>query len=228
MRLTAIDAVDPSDRVRITELAMRYRDMIEALGGIVLFRNTIAALDPMFEGEREILDALLSIAERDGDETARMSISVESTERVIKTLSSATSHPKIVAFSSSTEAAVRFHALLAERSDEVDWLLSPVRPADRGGDQVSRFQASRRAAVLVLDRGGEEGLNLNFADHRPSRSSVFRGTDGAAYRPIGSIRTPPFLDQAPHPGPVRRRRWSLVGMAGRSGGRSPNFPSIHQ
>ncbi|UWU92943.1 protein DpdE [Bradyrhizobium sp. CB1015] len=162
-RLTALDAVDPSDRVRIAELAMRYRNMIEALGvDLVWFRNTIAALDPMFEGEREILDAALSIAERDDDETARMSISVESTRRLIKTLSSTTSHPKIVAFSSSTKAAVRFHRLLAERSDEVDCLLS-ARSAS-AVDQVSRFQASRRAAVLVLDRGGEEGLNLNFAD----------------------------------------------------------------
>jgi len=165
-RLTALDAVDPSDRIRIAELAMRYRDMIEALGvDLVSFRNAIAALDPMFVGEKEILDALLSIAERDGDETARMTIAVESTERLIKTLSSATSHPKIVAFSSSTEVAVRFHGLLAERSDEVDYLLSAgSASAATGDDPVSRFRASRRAAVLVLDRGGEEGLNLNFAD----------------------------------------------------------------
>lgn len=165
-RLTAIDAVDPSDRVRVVELAMRYRDMVEALGvDLVSFRNAIAALDAMFEGEREILDALSSIAERDGDETARMSISLESTERLIKTLSSATSYPKIVAFSSSTETAVRFHRLLADRSDEVECLLlaGPSSVAS-GKDQVSRFQASRRVSVLVLDRSGEEGLNLNFAD----------------------------------------------------------------
>lgn len=165
-RLTALDVVDPSDRVRITGLAIRYRDMIEALGvDLVSFRNEIAVLAPMFDGEREILDALLSIAEQDGDETTRMSISVESTKRLIKTLSSANSHPKIVAFSSSTEAAVCFHGLLAERSEEVDCLLSAgSASAATGDDQISRFQASRRAAVLVLDRGGEEGLNLNFAD----------------------------------------------------------------
>lgn len=165
-RLSAVDAVDPSDRVRIAELAMRYRDMIEALGvDLVAFRNAIAVLDPMFEGEREVLDALQSTAERDGDDLARISTSMESTERLIKTLSSANPHPKIVVFSSSTEAAVRFHGLLAERSHEVDCLLSVgSAPASTGDDQVSRFEASRRAAVLVLDRGGEEGLNLNFAD----------------------------------------------------------------
>ncbi|MGJ4963323.1 protein DpdE [Bradyrhizobium sp. HKCCYLRH3061] len=165
-RLTALDAADPSDRGRIVALARRYRDIIEAIGvDLASFRKAIAALVPVFEGEREILDALLSIAERDADETARMSVSVESTERLIKTLSSATSHPKVVAFSSSTEAAVHFHKMLAERSDEVDCLLSVgSAPAASGDDRVSRFLASRRAAVLVLDRGGEEGLNLNIAD----------------------------------------------------------------
>jgi ATP-dependent helicase HepA len=165
-RLTALDAVDPFDRNRIVALAMRHKDMIEALGvDLGAFQKAIAALDPVFEGEREILAALLSIAERDADETTRMSVSVESTERLIKTLSSVTSHPKVVAFSSSSEAAIRFHGMLADRSDEVDCLLSTgLAPAATGDDQVSRFLASRRAAVLVLDRGGEEGLNLNLAD----------------------------------------------------------------
>jgi ATP-dependent helicase HepA len=155
-RLTAHDAVDPSDRSRLVELAMRYGDMIEALGvDLFSFRKAIAALGPVFEGEREILDALLSIAERDGDETARMSISVESTERLIKTLSSATSHPKIVVFSSSTEAAVHFHGLLADRSDDVDCLLSadPVSAAF-GEDQVSRFKPeTERGALPRSGRG---------------------------------------------------------------------------
>jgi ATP-dependent helicase HepA len=115
-RYTALESTDPSDRQRIVALAFRYRTLIEALGvDLSTFAEAVNSEGPSFDGERELNDVLLTIAARDGTTDARLAVMVESTARLLKTLSGSTQHPKIVAFSSSTKTARDFNrALLTE------------------------------------------------------------------------------------------------------------------
>jgi ATP-dependent helicase HepA len=166
-RFAALDTVSASDRPQLAQLAGRYRSWVEALGvSLPDFAAVIRSSDPVFEGELDLMDELLSIVLRDGPADSRIEVMVESTARLLKTLTTAAHSPKIVVFSSSTMIAEKFQRALAGRLHDVSVFLlaessNEPTPATR---PVDGFSALRKVAVLVLDRHGEEGLNLSMAD----------------------------------------------------------------
>ncbi|MET3909998.1 ATP-dependent helicase HepA [Bradyrhizobium sp. S3.3.6] len=166
-RFAAMDTVPASDRSRLVQLAERYRSWVEALGiSLPEFAAVVRSSDPVFEGELDLMDGLLSIALGDGPAHNRIEVMVESTARLLKTLTTAAHSPKIVVFSSSTMIAEEFQRALAGRLHDVSVFLLAEGSDEptRAAGPVDGFSALRKAAVLVLDRHGEEGLNLSVAD----------------------------------------------------------------
>jgi len=148
-------------------LAARYREVLGAVSeGADSLRAWLAGATPIFAGEVEILDALRDRAEECGD-TSRIETMVESARRLMKTLRIDVDHPKIVVFATTTALAAAFHEVIEDGLDD-----TPCHLLINGGeaedddeeDGVAAFAKAPDAAVLIVDRSAEEGLNLSFAD----------------------------------------------------------------
>ncbi|MBK6491619.1 MAG: hypothetical protein IPF97_07960 [Sphingomonadales bacterium] len=147
-------------------LAARYRDLLGAVSeGADALRVWLASVVPIFAGEAEILDALRDQAE-EYDDADRIETMVESVRRLIKTLRADVDHPKIVVFATATALAAAFHEALEDALDGTPCLLiiEGGDAVDDDEDGVSAFEQAPDAAVLIVDRTAEEGLNLSFAD----------------------------------------------------------------
>ena len=148
-------------------LATRYRELLGAVSeGADALRAWLAGATPIFAGEAEILDALRDQAE-DCDDADRIETMVESARRLIKTLRVDVHHPKIVVFATSTALAAAFHEALEDGLDDTPCLLlieGGEAEDDDDEDGVAAFAKAPDAAVLIVDRSAEEGLNLSFAD----------------------------------------------------------------
>lgn len=161
-RFSAAEAANGDD-TEMARAARRYRDILNAVGvGAGALRGWLKTAIPSFQGEDELLEALRSIAE-EYEDSDRLETMVESTKRLTKSLRAEKSHPKIVVFSSSRETASAFRKQFEDEGDgAVVYLLT-----DNGEDSdeiLAAFQEPRKSAILVTDRSGEEGLNLNCAD----------------------------------------------------------------
>ena len=147
-------------------LAVRYRDLLGAVSeGADALRGWLADAAPIFAGEAEILGALRDQAE-DFDDADRIETMVESVRRLIKTLRTDVAHPKIVVFATATALAAAFHEALEDELDDTPCLLL-IEGGEAGDDDeegVAAFAQAPDAAVLIVDRSAEEGLNLSFAD----------------------------------------------------------------
>jgi ATP-dependent helicase HepA len=147
-------------------LAMRYRELLGAVSeGADALRGWLAGATPIFAGEDEILDALRDRADN-YDDTGRIETMVESVRRLIKTLRPDVDHPKIVVFATTTALAAAFHEALEDELNDTPCLLliEGGEAGDDNEDGVAEFAQAPNAAVLVVDRSAEEGLNLSFAD----------------------------------------------------------------
>ena len=147
-------------------LATRYRDLLGAMSeGAAALRTWLAGATPIFAGEAEILDALRDQAEN-YDDTDRIETMVESVRRLIKTLRTDVDHPKIVVFATTTALAAAFHEALEDGLDDTPCflLIEDGEAEDDDEDGVAAFAQASDAAVLIVDRSAEEGLNLSFAD----------------------------------------------------------------
>jgi ATP-dependent helicase HepA len=71
--------------------------------------------------------------------------------------------PKIVAFTSRMESAVRLHDALTREEQGAILLAENLQPAD-ARSRITSFQTDSTQPILVCDRSGEEGLNLSFVD----------------------------------------------------------------
>lgn len=71
--------------------------------------------------------------------------------------------PKIVAFATERERAVEVHAMFGPHQTSA-LLLTRDTGSSEAKDRVAAFRESPDAEILICDRSGEEGLNLNFAD----------------------------------------------------------------
>ncbi|MEQ1899555.1 MAG: protein DpdE [Devosia sp.] len=148
----------------LTSLATRYAGLLSAASiGTEALKGWLGTTTPGFGGEGEILDAIRSIVDLRSDEQ-RIRTMAESTNRLLKTLRADTSHPKIVVFASSSEMASMFHERYVPESDGTIVLLLTERVGLGSAEVLAAFKEPRRIAVLVTDRSGEEGLNLNLAD----------------------------------------------------------------
>ncbi|MER8417632.1 protein DpdE [Mesorhizobium sp. M1329] len=72
-------------------------------------------------------------------------------------------HPKIVAFASRPETVAAFAFALAERGESALTFTEASTNSDIDA-AIARFRTDSNISVLICDRAGEEGLNLNFAD----------------------------------------------------------------
>ena len=165
-RFSALEAAG-ADSEAIDKYAYRYAELLNSAGqGRTILIDWIdSALDAdlYFQEENEILQSIrhlaLSSEGDDGIETA-----CESTRRLISSLRKESANPKIVVFSSSAYRARSFYS--AFQSSVEDWETFLFAGVDAAEESIAleKFASSEEAAVLVCDHGGEEGLNLAFAD----------------------------------------------------------------
>lgn len=140
-------------------LAARYVKLLEAAG--IGCEQLCTALDtePPFPGEEEIRADLIRLAS-DGDcDISSLELVACSIQRLRDALARGSGEPKIVVFSSSLGRAERLAALMPDAV-----LLTASAEQMQVEDGLARFAAPIGAPVLILDRAGEEGLNLSFAD----------------------------------------------------------------
>ncbi len=164
-RSAAVDSLVDGD-AGSTPLAARYRDLLGAVSeGADALRAWLAGVAPIFAGETEILGALREQAE-DYDDADRIETMVESVRRLIKTLRADVDHPKIVVFATATALAAAFHEALEDALGDTPCLLliEGGEAVDDDEEGVAAFANAPDAAVLIVDRTAEEGLNLSFAD----------------------------------------------------------------
>jgi ATP-dependent helicase HepA len=164
-RSAAVDSLSTDNAVSPL-LATRYRDLLGIVSeGADALRVWLAGAAPIFAGEDEILDALREQAES-YDDADRIETMVESVRRLIKTLRADVDRPKIVVFATATALAAAFHEALEGALEDTPCLLLIEGGEAVEGDEegVAAFTKAPDAAVLVVDRSAEEGLNLSFAD----------------------------------------------------------------
>ncbi len=161
-RYAALEEAQGNDDL-IGRMACRYRLLIETLGvGTDEFVDALDSINPFFDGEQEIIDALRSLA-IECDDAGRIETMAESTRRLLRTLRRDESHPKIVVFAPTAVAAANLAAELGDLDDVALCLLTDANRED-GIEAIKRFLAKNTAAILISDTSGEEGLNLACAD----------------------------------------------------------------
>jgi ATP-dependent helicase HepA len=148
-------------------VADRYQQLQQALSAGSL---EAASLDPMFDGEATLLQA---IAEAMGDDARqrRAAFVAEVAQRHLRFLRPASGAAKLVVFASDQDFAVAIGDAL--RDSGVDSLFDSAE----GQDVAADFAGSACASIAVFGPEGEEGLNLHFADailHADLPASVSR------------------------------------------------------
>lgn len=142
-----------------TVLARRYVSLLEATGISCAALHTALQAEPLFPGEAEIRADLIRLS-RDGScDRESLALIAESIRRLSHSLARETSAPKTVVFSSSPERAEALAELVPDAL-----LLTKDSDMAHTDAVLSHFAASGVAAVLILDRAGEEGLNLSHSD----------------------------------------------------------------
>lgn len=141
------------------ELSARYVSLLEATGiGCAALQIELDA-EPLFPGEADIRAELIRLTSGGGGDVSSLELAAESIKRLRENIDRETGAPKIVVFSSSLQRA----NALAERLNDALLLLADT-DTEQADSVLSRFAAPGASAVLILDRKGEEGLNLSFAD----------------------------------------------------------------
>ena len=164
-RFAALDAVR-GDEHALDELARRYAGLLTSMScGRASLAAWIAdnSAHPAFADESSIVGRLRSPADK-SDAGEDYGTACESTRRLIRSIRGDGSHPKIVAFSSSTDGANAFEKCLRDNPEGCEILLHAGNDTNRAQDALTAFKIPRASAVLICDRNGEEGLNLAFAD----------------------------------------------------------------
>lgn len=147
-------------------IAARYAEILSAVGiGPETLTSWIdgAVASSAFEDEERILLSLSSLAD-DASDADCLSVMVESTRRLVRSLRENLSHPKVVVFSTSESKAIQFCNILGLRNEGVEVLTIAGGTPEGNAKVVAAFSAPKFAAILVCDREGEEGLNLSSAD----------------------------------------------------------------
>lgn len=140
-------------------LARRYVSLLEATGISCAALRTALRAEPLFPGEADIRADLIRLSRDGGCDGESLALIAESIQRLSHSIARETGAPKIVVFASSAERAEALAELVPDA-------LLLTRDADMAhtDSTLSHFAASGIAAVLILDRAGEEGLNLSYSD----------------------------------------------------------------
>jgi ATP-dependent helicase HepA len=135
-------------------LAQRYVNLLEISGRGGSALASLPNWPPLFDDESELLTRLRD-AGAASDPLARTSFVAEIVERQLTYLrKGATASPKLVVFTSDAVGPL---------TDAICKRLGDGMVAASGSD-ADRFRLEAALQVMVLDRQGEEGLNLHFAD----------------------------------------------------------------
>lgn len=162
-RYTALEEAGADEQKHLF-YARHYVDLLDALGtGKAEFSRKLDDLTALDDATGEIVPALKALAEtwNDGDGLTMM---VQSCQRLLKTLKSSVSNPKIVTFAGNDALARPYAQELACLGDDVSVGLLLDASSDDQIDANEAFNAPDSSAVLITDRSGEEGLNLTCAD----------------------------------------------------------------
>ena len=164
-RFAALEAAR-GEAMALELASARYVELLTAAGigpaALISWIDTAGTIET-FADEWSIMASLRAFA-LDSDGSDGISTMVESTRRLLRSLRNDLPHPKVVVFSSSTERATEFLAALGGIIEGAEVLRLSGGVAHVNGDPPAAFGAAQKAAVLVCDRQGEEGLNLAFAD----------------------------------------------------------------
>lgn len=145
-------------RVRLTKAADPRAARV--LGEDIV--DSLLSCDP-FESEEEELEELARVAQAESEWSSEMLASEAACEQVRQALRK-DEHPRVVVFTSSTESAREICRLVEIALDEgVCGLHSADLDASGYEEVVARFRDDAECLVLVCDRSGEEGVNLQFA-----------------------------------------------------------------
>jgi ATP-dependent helicase HepA len=163
-RIGAMSNANDDDR---PALVNRYSELVSAAwcGPRALLR-AVGQAAPMFAEEDEHLAALADWARRSMEGSAREDAVVTVLQDLRRAVASqsAGNHPKLVCFASDPDEALQLCQHLRRRlgTIEVASVLQSASAANAAA-AVGAFRSDAQAWVLVTDRTGEEGLNLQFA-----------------------------------------------------------------
>ncbi len=153
---------DWRDRVRFEEMDDTSIRTDAALG-LVRAIDAIGCEDRThpLEGAPASLKTSLSA---DAGGRTRVIVAADATRAILQRLEKEGQRaPKVVAFATTVETSDRLATELSERGVDARRLTNGDDP-DSVARTIVGFERTTTAAVLICDRSGEEGLNLNFAD----------------------------------------------------------------
>jgi ATP-dependent helicase HepA len=120
---------------------------------------------PMFDGEREILDGILAILSAPAEQGDRIALLRQSLDEYSRSGATGGIPPKCVVFTSHpfvcSEIVRQLHSAFGDN------VVSCYRSGMSRRDvevELEWFRTERKCFVLICDRAGEEGRNLQFAD----------------------------------------------------------------
>lgn len=162
-----IGAMANADDDARTRLAARYAELVSATWcGPRALLQAVARAAPTFADEAEHLAALADWARRAIAGSAREDAVVTALQDLRRAVASQVSgkKPKLVCFASDAGEALCLFEHLRRRlgAFEVASVLHSASAASAAA-AVEAFRSDQQAWVLVADRAGEEGLNLQFA-----------------------------------------------------------------
>lgn len=140
-------------------LAARYISLLEATGIGCGALHSALHTEPPFPGEDDIRADLIRLTRDGGCDAGSLNMMAQSIQRLRDSIARETGTPKIVVFSSSPERAEGLATLVPDVL-----LLTVDADMTQTNAMLSHFAASGVAAVLILNRAAEEGLNLSFSD----------------------------------------------------------------
>ena len=141
-------------------LANRFVVLVETAGKGVAALSELPAFDQLFAGESKLIEDLRSFSTPEAAEARAELVALIAT-RQLKFTRQTIEAPKLVIFATDLASGDAIAAAL-RRQLGVDAVISLTD--DPNNDAFSRFEQSTRVVAAVLDRRGEEGLNLHFAD----------------------------------------------------------------
>jgi ATP-dependent helicase HepA len=161
-RGTAHSKVD-SEEARL-QAALRYRELVEALGiDVDAFSDAMMSRAILFPGEEEIRAGIRSILASDPGPRCKLNIAEDSL-RLLKKQFSADHAVKIVGFCSATSMAQALHKQITRFDRAAACVITFGLSPEQVESILKRFVDSPDIWLLIMDRSGEEGLNLGFAD----------------------------------------------------------------
>lgn len=121
-----------------------------------------AGLEPSFRGDKEALQFALSQTKAATDET-RTSFAARVIRSAFRQIGNVVRRPRIVVFGSSTDLVMKLALKLKEEHVADVYQIIESSTDEDVIEAVDELWKSSRSAILVCDRKGEEGLNLQLA-----------------------------------------------------------------